>query len=218
MSVIATAVRHLMAAGVTGEALVAAIAEMEAAQPVKDAAAERRRAWDRERKRKIKSGGIPVESAESTEQLDRPLSLSPNENNSNPHTHTPGDITPARKGLKFPCPDGVDPEDWAGLLESRKGQRAPMTERAYVKICSKLKTLEREGWPPGPLVATAVERGWRTVFKPTEHTGTRNDRTASNDQAPRNPYVRAVIARQAARSADERGQSGSWSERSEAAF
>lgn len=45
MSVIATAVRHLMAAGVTGEALVAAIAEMEAAQP-KDAAAERRRARD----------------------------------------------------------------------------------------------------------------------------------------------------------------------------
>lgn len=69
MSVIATAVRHLMAAGVTGEDLIAAIADMEQAQP-KDAAAERRRAWDRERKRKAKadrSGGIPVESAENAE-------------------------------------------------------------------------------------------------------------------------------------------------------
>lgn len=66
MSIIATAVKHLIAAGVTGDALVQAIAEMEAAQPVKvDAVAEKRRAYDRQRKRRVKdnSGGIPVESA-----------------------------------------------------------------------------------------------------------------------------------------------------------
>jgi len=45
-----------------------------------------------------------------------------------------------------------------------------------------------------------------------------NDRPASNDQAPRNPYVRAVIAGQAARAADERRQPGGWTEHGEAAF
>lgn len=66
MSIIATAVKHLIAAGVSGDDLVRAIAEMEAAQPVKlDPIAEKRRAYDRERKRNRvrNSGGIPVESA-----------------------------------------------------------------------------------------------------------------------------------------------------------
>ncbi len=72
MSIIATALKHLIAAGVTGDALVAAVADMEAAQP-KDAAAERRRAWDRDRKREAKaarSGGIPVESTENAENAE----------------------------------------------------------------------------------------------------------------------------------------------------
>ncbi|WP_311271065.1 hypothetical protein [Sphingobium sp. WCS2017Hpa-17] len=66
MSIIATAVKHLIAAGVSGDDLVRAIAEMEAAQPVKlDPVAEKRRAYDRERKRNRdrNSDGIPVESA-----------------------------------------------------------------------------------------------------------------------------------------------------------
>lgn len=71
MSIIATAVRHLMAAGVTGEDLIDAIAEMEAAQP-KDLVAEKRRAYDRERKRSKrkagKSGGSPVESADTADK------------------------------------------------------------------------------------------------------------------------------------------------------
>lgn len=78
MSIIAVAVKHLIAAGVTGDALVAAIAEMEDARPAQvDAVAERRRAYDRERKRNKpkNSGGIPVESAES---------VPPNDNISNP--------------------------------------------------------------------------------------------------------------------------------------
>lgn len=41
MSIIATAVKHLIAAGVTGDALVAAIAEMEAATDTRSSAAKR---------------------------------------------------------------------------------------------------------------------------------------------------------------------------------
>lgn len=54
MAIIAEAVRHLMAAGVTGEALLLAISDMEAALPTaKDASAERRRERDRLRKRSL---------------------------------------------------------------------------------------------------------------------------------------------------------------------
>lgn len=70
MSVIATAVRHLLAAGVTGDALVAAIAEMEAAGP-RDAAMERRRTWDRERKRRARaSGGSPPDRVDNADIAD----------------------------------------------------------------------------------------------------------------------------------------------------
>lgn len=70
MSMIATAVKHLMAAGVTGDDLLRAIEEMEA-DMARDPVAEKRRAYDRERKRKAKrSTGIPPESAESTESAE----------------------------------------------------------------------------------------------------------------------------------------------------
>lgn len=122
MGVIATAVEHLLAAGVTGAALVQAIADMEAATsgaPGKVDAAEKRREFDRERKRRKaaekkalaeaaernstgNSTGNVVESAESERNsggtAEAPsLSLSPNENNSNPHTHTHPDNIPAHE-------------------------------------------------------------------------------------------------------------------------
>lgn len=75
MGVIATAVKHLIAAGITGEALVGAIAEMEKdLSNQKDEQAERRRAADRERKKRLRN------SAESAESADSPFqgsSLSP---------------------------------------------------------------------------------------------------------------------------------------------
>jgi hypothetical protein len=92
-------------------------------------------------------------------------------------------------------------------------------------------------WPPGKFETELADfreywvedgskrPGWDRTFRSRIRTvhprimrEARNDRPASNDQAPRNPYVQAVIARQAARSADERGQPGSWPERSTAAF
>lgn len=110
MSVIATAVKHLMAAGITGDALLSAIAELEVqlvcGQPVevRDAQAERRRAADRERKaakreveRLRKSAEVCGQSADTAEQkgFDKEKSPTP-----------PKEITskkepiPVREGLK----------------------------------------------------------------------------------------------------------------------
>ena len=111
MSVIATAVRHLLAAGVTGEALVAAIADMEASQPV-DAVAEKRRAYDRERKRALKSTGIPPETAESTENPSPSPSSSPDPSNNPTPTH--GEIPRARKASACRLPESWNPEPLGG--------------------------------------------------------------------------------------------------------
>lgn len=67
----------------------------------------------------------------------------------------------------FPCPPDCDELDWQGLLESRKAARKPMTASAYRSICKKLAGWAEDGWPPGPILANAAEKGWQTVF-PTD--------------------------------------------------
>lgn len=76
--------------------------------------------------------------------------------------------TGGKKQVVFACPAGVDPMDWASLLANRKAKRSPMTEGAYRQITNKLAAWADAGWPPGPIVANAVERGWTTVFETDE--------------------------------------------------
>lgn len=87
---------------------------------------------------------------------------------------------PQKSASAFPCPQGVDPIDWDGLVQNRKRQKAPMTEAAYRGIVNKLERWNRDGWPPGPIVANAAERGWRTVFETDEmKNGNRGPQTFS---------------------------------------
>src|SRR4051794_30644919 len=62
MGIIATAAKHLIAAGITGAALILAIEEMESHKPI-DTQAERRRAADRERKRNLRNSAGSADSA-----------------------------------------------------------------------------------------------------------------------------------------------------------
>jgi hypothetical protein len=160
MSIISTAVRHLMAAGVTGEALVDAIADMEAAQP-KDAAAEKRRAWDRERKRAAKtaqSGGNPVESTESAELVEAPaLSPSPKEINSNPHPHTHPDITTRARGA-VAKPDDVSQQTWIDWVAHRRRIKADVTPTAVAGVRSEATKV---GWTMEAALTESVTQGWR---------------------------------------------------------
>lgn len=85
-----------------------------------------------------------------------------------------------------------------------------------------------DGWPPGE-IETQTERfvahhrargnefvdwqdAWSTwVLNSVKFRNSRNDRTARPaSEEVQNPYVRAVVARQAARAGDERGQPDSW--------
>lgn len=161
MSIIATAVRHLLAAGVTGEALVQAIADMESAQP-KDATAEKRRAYDRERKRREKdivSGGIPVESTECAEtpSLSLPLSSPHTPQQTPTHTH-PSNNTRARKGG---CgkPDDVSPAVWEDFCGLRKVRRAPVTESVVTSIRAEAG---KAGVTLEAALTECVARGWQS--------------------------------------------------------
>ena len=74
----------------------------------------------------------------------------------------------ARKVVDFPCPENVDPIDWQGLIANRKAKRAALSEGAHRQIIGKLTKWADAGWPPGPIVAHAAERGWTSVFETDE--------------------------------------------------
>lgn len=78
------------------------------------------------------------------------------------------------KPFEFVCPDGVDPLDWQALIANRKQKRAALSEGAYRQIINKLERWANDGWPPGPIVANAAERGWTTIFETDEMKGKKN--------------------------------------------
>jgi len=98
MSVIATALKHLIAAGVSGDDLVRAVAEMEAAAapqaPTRTARQERNRRYYERSKTSEKR----LNASETSEQDASPLPLPSSPQTPQQPTPTPGEILPARKG------------------------------------------------------------------------------------------------------------------------
>lgn len=174
MSVIATALRHLLDAGASREAILAAVAEMEAdlrASAANDPVAEKRRAYDRDRKAqkraadKERSGGSPVDSGGNS---GHPPSLDKEKSPTPPKEikPTPGVVTAlARKAGGFGPPEGVPLDRWNALCQQRKKS---VTEIAYNRMCKTLREGAEAGWPPGELVERSIERGYETVFVPKE--------------------------------------------------
>lgn len=95
---IAEALRHMLAAGMPHDAIVAAVADMEASIKVTDPVADKRRAYDRERKAKERaeaamSTGLPPESAESADKVSR-FEVSPQTPLPNPNFQDISPLTP----------------------------------------------------------------------------------------------------------------------------
>lgn len=163
MSVIATAVKHLLAAGVTGDALVAAIADLEAelsaAAPVAvDSAAERRREKDREYQaaRRAERRQMSADSADYHDSADSvdgaSLSLPPNEIKSNPPPKPTCEKTP---GASDPAELDVLARAAADLPKSAKGKRAAAEAvpipAGWEPILTPAAQRIVDGWPPGML-------------------------------------------------------------------
>lgn len=64
---------------------------------------------------------------------------------------------------KFPAPNGVEDHIWRDFLASPKRRKAGMSATAYAGIKNNLSNLAEHGYPPGEMIALAVERGWATV-------------------------------------------------------
>lgn len=92
-----------------------------------------------------------------------------------------------RKADRFPPPQDVPPEVWADFLNSPKRRKAGMSATAYAGIVNNLVVLAEHGFPPGEMVALAVERGWTTV----KLDWVLNERTQRNERS-NNPLRDAV--------------------------
>lgn len=217
MTVIATALRHLMAAGVTGEALLAAVEEIEAELAITisdfagadsnasnalrdDPRREEKLALNAERQRRFResrrANDNALRNAVTRDSVTQPsLSLPPNDNNSNPPTHTHPDMTTrAREADPFPKPDWADPQHWRDLKANRKAKRLPNTATAHAKLLRDIDKLADDEWPPGRLLEAIVARGWAAAYDPRENRnhGNLNLRT-SGQQSPdrRNSLTKA---------------------------
>ncbi len=165
---IAAALKHLLAAGVTGDGLVAAVADIEAALaavPAVDEQAERRRAADRERAR------IRRQSAESADGLPKPQTesaSSPEQNVPTPlKTQTPSPKeNPPKGGQKKGCDEAtpraeleavLDAEHAGAVIDHRQRLRKPLTARAAQLLAVEF------GRAPDPNAAadTMIASGWQ---------------------------------------------------------
>lgn len=106
---------------------------------------------------------------------------------------------PKPKGLvkkfAFPAPDGVPEPTWSDFLTSPKRKKAGMSATAYAGICSNLTRLAEAGYPPGEMIALAVERGWTTV----KLDWVKNEERSQRHERPDNPLAIAVSRLAAAR-------------------
>ncbi len=161
MSAIAVAVKHMLAAGMGSDAIVAAVAEMEAAlaAPI-DAVAEKRRAYDRERKRSMRmSGGSPVESAESADNTPSPSSPP-----DPPNTPAPGKYNTRARKADFVLPDWVPKAEWEAFDEMRKATGHKMTDKARVIAIRELDKLRSAGNDPAAVLNQSTMKSWRGLF------------------------------------------------------
>jgi len=99
---------------------------------------------------------------------------------------------PRERVNAFPCPDGVDLVDWDALKANRKAKRAALSEGAHRQIITKLGRWQSEGWPPGPIVAYAAERGWTTVFETDEMKGKSHGSSNGNRKNGTDGAMRAL--------------------------
>lgn len=139
---------------------------------------ETRRASERQRKQvqrdREKETECHVTSRDSTGQdgtsQETPsLSLPPNENNSNPPTHTHPDNTPRAKADPFPRPDWADPQVWNDWMAVRRDRKAKNTPTAYTGFLRSIAEEATDDWPPGRLLAHAVENSWKSIHRPKDY-------------------------------------------------
>lgn len=185
MGVFAVAIRHMLSAGMSGEAVIAAIEEMEdAARHGVDEQAERRRAADRERKRvaRLRNSADSADAA----PLDKEIPPTPpKENNNNKNINT---RTREADQIRANLESTLSPETAQDLIDHRKKLKKPMTASAAKRLAGKL-ALCRDG--PEAAANAMISNGWQG-FEP-EWMSRNDKRTNANSGNGGPPGVVAFL-------------------------
>lgn len=150
---------------------------------------ENRRKNERERKAKSRrdSDECHVTSREGTGQdgttEDSPLSRPPNDNNSNPPTHTPVNKPRARKA-DFVLPSNIPAEAWDGWLEMRKKIGKPPTDHAKTLAVAELDKLAADGWPPGDVLNHCTLNAYQGIFPPKDRKNANRNSSTTGNRSP----------------------------------
>lgn len=169
MSIIATAVQHMMAAGMPADAIVAAVAAMESATDTRTTAAKRQARY-RDRiaeKRNEASQSVTCDDNVTLKSLpDKEVFPQTPFQEINPSKKM--GISRVREASPFPRPDWADPQHWTDFLANRKRKSLPNTATAHKKFIGDIERLTDADWPPGRLLEHAAAKGWAAIYDPRD--------------------------------------------------
>lgn len=197
MSLTAAAIRLLAEKGLSALD-IAELAEVLDTPKGRSSAAERQARYRARQKAQDSCGDVTGDvTGDANNVTEAPLSLPPNENNSNPPTHTPGTQTPARKADPFPMPVWCrDPQHWSDLKANRKAKKLANTATAHRQFVAAVERMATDEWPPGRLLEAIAAKGWGGAHDPRDDRNPGNDRRNSQ---PAKQGTRTIAERVASR-------------------
>lgn len=156
MSIIAAALKHMLAAGMDHDAIVEAVADMEANAP-KDATAERRRQADKERKR-LRKSAESAEGADASPSPKKEMSPAPLKEKTTP---SQSETNVSSKTPRAALETVLDAARAGDVIEMRQRIRKPLTRRAAELLAGQLS----QWHDPNEAADAMVLNAWQG-FKP----------------------------------------------------
>lgn len=179
-------IKRMAEAGAPIEAIIMACEAVEAEQA--RIAGDREKAAQRKRNQRARERDDSVtvtgqsRDADGTVAQSPPLSRPPNENISNPPTHTPPDITSRARADDFPRLECASPAVWRDFLKNRAKKNLTNTASAHRKLVRDLAAMvARTGWPPGKVFEACVEQGWGAIYETNEMKGGNDGRLSGQN-------------------------------------
>ena len=116
-------------------------------------------------------------------------------------------MEPSRNIDRVALPDWLPMDAWNGWVEMRKQRKRPLTDRATNRAINKLDAIRAKGHDIAELLDRSTINGWLDIYEPKE---TNRAGNSAKPTEPTNAMVRAVIASQARRTADEQRPADDW--------
>lgn len=104
-------------------------------------------------------------------------------------------------------PDWLPMDAWNGWVEMRKQRKRPLTDRATSRAINKLDAIRAKGHDIEDLLDRSTINGWLDIYEPKE---TNRAGNSAKPTEPTNAMVRAVIASQTRRTANEQRPADDW--------